>query len=231
MTPRTTKRRIAGLALVAVVGVSGCTFHPGSAAVVNGTAISQSTVDDLVLAACDFTALVARKNPGSSQGMSVSYFKHLFTQDLISFEITGKAAREMHLSVSPAAIAKITTQQTFPAGISADDRGRLSEFFAGSARSQLQQAVIGAHLKDSSVTTADNVTPADLAAANAFMAAYTRKQSVQVNPAYGSWDGHRVGDTDGSLSAPESAVAGTWLRLRQNNASGVTGLPPNQVCG
>lgn len=231
MTSRRTKRRIAGLAMVVALGVSGCTFHPGSAAVVNGTTISQSNVDDLVLAACDFTELVNRKNPSSAQARPVSYFKHLFTQDLISFEITAKAAREMHLSVSPAAIAKITSQQSLPDGLSAGDRDRLTEFFTGAARSQLQQAVIGAHLKDSSVTTADNVTPDDVTAANKFMAAYTRKQSVQVNPAYGSWDGHRVGDTDGSLSVPESAAAGTWLRLRQNNASGATGLPPNQVCG
>lgn len=227
MTSR--RRTIAGLAAVAGLAVSGCTFHPGSAAVVNGTKISQRKVDDLVSAACDITSLLAAQNPNPSKS-SVSYYKHLFTQDLISFAITDKAAAQLHLTVSPAAIARVTGSQTLPDGLSAEDRDRLTGFLNASARSQLQQAVIGAHLSDPSVTNADKVTTSDLKAADPYLAAFTRKQSVQVNPAYGSWDGQRVANTDGSLSKPASPIAATWLRLRQGGSTDVTGLPPNQVC-
>ncbi len=230
MTTRWRKHRLAGLAVVAALAVSSCTFHPGSAAVVNGTSISQRTVDDLVGAACDYITLLGQKNSGASQPRPVSFFKHLFTQSYISFGITAKAARELRVSVSPAAIAKLTDQQPLPAGLSAGDREKLTAFFTGSARAQLQQEVIGAHLNDPAVTTADNVSQADLPAAKPYLATYERKQSVQVNPAYGSWNGQRLVDTDGSLSVPQSAVAGTWLRLRQSS-SDTTGLPANQVCG
>lgn len=239
MTPRSTKRKIVGFGLVAVLGVTGCTFHPGTAAVVNGTTISQSKVDDLVGAACSFTALNRLKNPApSGPSSSIAFFKHLFTQDLISFAITDKAARLLHITVSQGAIARIAGQPEFPAGLSSSDKASLEEFFSGTTRARVQQAVIGAHLKDPSVTTADSVTPDDVdtlaQSANPYMARFTRQQSVQVNPSYGSWNGSMVGATDGSLSAPASEVAGKWLRLRKGSAadpSSVAGLPPNQVCG
>ncbi len=239
MTSRPTMRRITGLALVAVFGVAGCTFHPGSAAVVNGTAINQHEVDDLVAAACDFTQADRLKNHSSpTPTTSIPSLKHLFTQNLISFAIVDKAARQLHLTVSQAAIAKVTSAQPIPAGLSESAKSTLEQFFADSALTQLQQVVIGAHLKDSSVTSIGQVDEADystlLSGANPFVARFTRAQSVQVNPAYGSWNGRAVSATDGSLSAPTSAVAATWLRLQSQgagNSGQVTGLPPNQVCG
>lgn len=239
MTSRSRRCRTVGLALVAVLGVSGCTFHPGSAAVVNGTKISQTDVDDLVTAACDFTRANRVKNAGATgPSTSVSSLKHLFTQNLVSFAITDKAARQLHLSVSQAAIGKITSQQTIPGGLSDSDKSTLDGFFTDSARTQLQQVLIGAHLKNASVTSIGQVSEADyqtlLTSADAYMSRFTKQQSVQVNPSYGSWDGGAVAATDGSLSAPESEVAGKWLRLRAQGATDstkVAGLPANQVCG
>lgn len=239
MTSRSRKCRLAGLALVAVIGVSGCTFHPGSAALVNSTKISQNDVDDLVVAACSFTRLNRLANPAPSEPASaVAFFKHLFTQDLVSFAIVEKAARQQGVTVSPAAIGKIVGQQPLPAGLSDSDESTLTDFFTASARSQLQQIVIAAHLADPSVTSTEDVDEADyqklLQSADAYMARYTKQQSVQINPSYGSWDGGAVGATDGSLSAPASEVAAKWLRLRTGSASdpaSVSGLPPNQVCG
>lgn len=239
MTSRSSKRRLAGLALVAVLGVSGCTFHPGSAALVNGTKISQHDVDDLVGAACSFTRLNRLADPAPSEpASSVAFFKHLFTQDLVSFAIVDKAARLQGVTVSPAAIGKIVGQQPLPKGLSDSDESTLTDFFTASARSQLQQIVIAAHLKDASVTSSEDVDEADyqtlLQSADAYMARFTQQQSVQVNPAYGSWDDGAVGASDGSLSAPASEVATKWLRLRKGSAAdpaSISGLPPNQVCG
>ena len=239
MTPRPRKRRIAGLALVVVLGVSGCTFHPGSAAVVNGSKISQDEVDGLVGAACEFTRLNRVKNHSSDEpASSVAFFKHLFTQDLISFAITEKAAQRMHLTVTPAAVAKLADQSPVPAGLDDDDADALTDFFDRSARSQLQLIVLGAHLKDASVTSTADIDQADyqtyLPAGNRYMVGFTGQQSVQVNPAYGSWDGGEVAATDGSLSKPTSDDALKWLRLRKGSATSpgaVDGAPANQVCG
>ena len=89
----------------------------------------------------------------------------------------------MGLTVSPAAIAKVTSSQKIPPGLSSSDQQLLTQFFYDSAKAQLQQATIGAHLKDPSVTNADNVTSADITAATAVPHAFTAKQSVTVSPA------------------------------------------------
>lgn len=231
MTSRARRHKLTGLAAVAMLVVSGCTFHPGSAAVVNGTKISQNDVDNLVSAACNYSKLIRLKGAGSTAATSIAYLKHFFTSEMVMIRITDKAAAQRGLTVSPAAIAKVTSGQTLPGGLTSSERAALSSYFTASAREKLQEAVIGAHLKDSSVTNADKVTQADLKAGTAYLKTYSTKQSVQINPAYGSWNGSTVVDTDGSLSAPKSSAAVAWLRQQQKGVSDVAGLPANQVCG
>jgi hypothetical protein len=220
--------------VVAALALTGCTLHPGAAAVVNSTTISQNHVEDLVLAACSFQKAARLKSGGASPSTSTASFRTFFTQNLITFELSGAAADRLHLTVTPAAIAKITTSETVPAGVDPTDRQLLVEFFTDSARSELQAAVIGAHQKNPSVTTADNVTKADLTAGNAYLKSYAAKQHILVNPAIGTWVNGKIQPGDGSLSAPVSAAARNWLSLRAagaTSASTVTGLPPSQICG
>lgn len=231
MTSRSRKRYAAGLAVVAALALSGCTMHPGSAAVVNGDNISQSHIDNLVLAACSYQEAGRKQQGGAKPSTSMAYLRHVFVQDLISFQISNKAANQMGLTVSPAAIAKVTSSQKIPPGLSSSDQKLLTQFFYDSAKAQLQQATIGAHIKDPSVTNADNVSSADITAAQKYLTAFTAKQSVTVSPANGSWNGQTVQAGNGSLSAPASTVAKRWEQLEQNNAQNVTGLPPSQVCG
>ena len=229
--PRTRRRRIAAVAFVGAIVLSGCTFHPGQAAVVNGSNISQSTVDDLVHAGCSFFEAQRKQTGGAAPATSTAYLRHLFTQNLISFKIIDKAASELHLSVSPAVIAKATSGQTLPASLNSKDRDLLEEFFANSARQSVLEATIGAHLKNPSVTNADHVTPATIPASRAYLTAFTAKQHVAVNPAYGTWHLGHLLDTDESLSGAQSSAARRWLTLRANNGQSAEGLPPSQVCG
>jgi hypothetical protein len=234
VTSRSRRYGIAVAASVGALAMSGCTFHPGQAAVVNGSDISQSTVDDLVQAGCGFFK-AQRVQTGSGQpATSTAFLRTLFTENLISFKIIDKAASRLHLTVSPAAIAKASAGQSLPTGLQGEDRTRLKSFFEMSTRADLQQAVIGAHLKDPSVTNADHVVASQIADSRAYLKAFTLKQQVSVNPAYGTWSHGRVIDSDGSLSAAESTPARTWLKLRSANSAGtggVAGLPPSQVCG
>lgn len=223
--------RLGALLVVGGLAVSSCTFHPGDAAVVNGQGISQSKIDNLVLAACNFSKVQREQAQGTSPSTSMAYLRHVFVQNEISFVITNTAATQLNLTVSPAAIAKVTSGESIPSTLSSEDQQVLKQFFTASARSQLQQATIGAHLRDPSVTTADNVTSADLKAATPYMNTFTAKQKVVVNPAFGSWSGSQVVDTQGSLSVPQSNAAKTWLTLRQTDSNSVAGLPPSQVCG
>jgi SurA-like N-terminal domain len=232
VTSRRRLRHLAGLAVVGALIVSGCTFHPGSAAVVNGNSISQSKVDDLVLAACSFEKGLRVKGGETTPGTSVAVLREAILQALISFQITDRAATELKLTVSPAVVAKAAKNNpTIPANVDAHDRELLTTFFNESSREQVQEAVIGAHLKDPSVTTADRVTGADVSGAAKYLATFTKKQSVVVNPAFGTWRGGTLATSDGSLSVPVSPAAKKWEGFRSSTTGDVTGLPPNEVCG
>lgn len=235
MTSRKKRHGIAVAAFVGALVVSGCTFHPGQAAVVNGTGISEDTVDDLVQAGCSFFEAQRKQTPGGEPDTSTSYLRHLFTLNLISFAIIDKAATELHLTVSPAVIAKITAGQALPNALQGADRDRLQSFFEMSTRSDLQQAVIGAHLKDPTVMNADHVQPTQINDSRAYLRAFTVQQKVSVNPSYGTWSHGQLFDTDGSLSAAASPAARRWLTFRAENTDGggtnVDQLPASQVCG
>jgi hypothetical protein len=232
--PRT-RTVVAALAAVGALALSGCDVHPGTAAVVNDQSISEGHVDDLVLAACDFSKVQRLQTGGTEPSTSMAYLRNVLLQNLISFKITHEAATNRHLTVSEAKIAEASQGQSIPAGVSADDRDLLNQFFVDSARWELEQAVIGANLKDPSVTNADNVTSSNVQGfvqrAQAFLTRFTENQHVVVNPAYGSWNGQTLEDSNGSLSAPASSSALKLVQLRLAASSSVEGLPPSQVCG
>lgn len=226
------RRRLHALAvgLVAATVMSGCMFHPGSAAVVNGSTISQNTIDDLVVAGCGFFRAQRIEQGGATPDTSTAWLRNVFIGSLITIKIVDLAADQLHLTVSPAAVANAT--QTLPAGMSSDDQEVLGAFLADSARSEIQRAVIGANLEDPSVTNADGVTPDDITpASEKYLRSFTARQHVEVNPAYGTWSGGTLVDTDGSLSKAQSADARKWLALRADNQQSVIGLPASQVCG
>jgi hypothetical protein len=224
-----------GVAAIAAAGallLSGCTVHPGSAAVVNGQSISESRIDDLVLAACNFSERLREQSGGTSATTSMAYLRTFLLNDLINFRISNEAAAQLGLTVSPAKIASVTGSEQIPPGLSSKDHDLMEQYFRDAALSQIQLAVIGAHLKDPSVTDADKVTQSDQTpAAKAWLARFTAKQDVSINPAYGTWDGQKLVDGQGSLSAPASGDAKHWMSLRAAAGNSVEGLPPSQVCG
>lgn len=225
----------AGVAALAVLAVSGCgstNLHSGSAAVVDGTPISQSKVDTMVMAACGFVKANDEANgqPGPTQ--SVARLRNQLANSYIVFQLDDRAARKLHITVSDAAIARIPSP--IPKGVSASDRATLRQFFYQATRSQLQEAVIGEHLKDPSVTTAENITRANLnsfaAAASNYLTRFRANQDVTVNPSYGMWSGTALQPASGSLSDAVSANAQKWLSLRGGGGQ-PSDLPPSQACG
>jgi hypothetical protein len=222
-------RRVAAFGLLIVV-LAGCglRFHPGEAAVVDGTAITAGHVDDLVLAACDYSKQVRLSQGGAVPAQSTASLRSNLIKALIEFVITDRAASKLGLTVSDARIAQLAGSTTMPAGVSSSTKTLLSEFFHNSAKAQLQQAAIGAHLRDPSITTADTVTQSDLSAATEYLNEFAAKQHGSVDPSFGKWDGTKLVDTSGSLSDPVSA---TPTPVTGNSASAVKDLPPSQVCG
>lgn len=222
---RASSRRYLVSSAAAVLMLAGCgtNFHPGAAAVVNDHAISESEVDNLVLAACEYSKEVRLEQGGAEPGQSMASLRSSLAAALIRFEITDEAATQLGLSVSDAKIAELTAANQIPPGLSETTRELLEGFFLDASRAQLQQAVVGAHLSDPQVTTADHITSADSDAATQYLNHFAAKQDVTVNPSYGSWDGSALVHGSGSLSDPVSTTA--------TAAAPVADLPPSQVCG
>lgn len=214
------------LAMLLLAGC-GTGIRPGAAAVVNGHVITQDEVDDLVLAACEYSKAVRLEQGGAEPAQSMATLRSSLAEALIQFEITDAAAAQLGVSVSDAKIAQLSSGNPMPAGLSKTSRDLLEDFFYGASRAQLQQAVVGAHLRDPKITTADAVTPQDLQAATEYLDDFAKQQEVTVNPSYGSWDGSTLVDVSGSLSDPVSTSA----TAADPAADPVEGLPPSQVCG
>ncbi|MGH3504379.1 MAG: SurA N-terminal domain-containing protein, partial [Nocardioidaceae bacterium] len=233
VTPRRHKRsRITALAALTILAVSACgsNMHPGAAAVVDDTTISQGKVDDLVLAACDFTRLQRLKQGGAQPSLSVSGLRSNITGSLISYAVAHKAADHLHLSISDSKVGQLMQAQKLPKGLSTSDHELLKEFFTANTRSQVQQAVIAEHLKDPSVTSDANVQLSDAQAAADYMKKFTKKQDVVVNPSYGTWSGTSIDSSSGSLSSPVSSAAKAWAQADGSMQPGPN-TPSSQTCG
>jgi len=106
------------------------------------------------------------------------------------------------LTVSPAQVEQAAVQSvnSIPDAVPDADRQVLTEYFDQQAETSILQAVIGKHMQDKSVTDGSQVTPDEIAASKPFMQTYFEEADVDVNPAYGSWNGTTLDKGTGSLS-------------------------------
>lgn len=233
MRARRRPSRRSPIAVSALLGfvLAGCgtDFHPGAAAVVNGHVISESRVDDLVLAACEYSRAVRLDQGGAEPTQSMAVLRSSLAEALINFELTDEAATRLGLKVSDASIAELTSANSMPPGLSSKARDILSGFFYDASRAQLQQAVLGAHLRDPQITMTDDVTAEDIDTAAPYLERFADRQDVSVDPSYGSWDGHALVTSSGSLSDPVSTTP--TPDPSATGAESVADLPPSQVCG
>lgn len=201
----------------AALSLTGCStdLHPGTAAIVNGTSITQSQIDDVTSAVCAYVVEVGKQG-GQPQDYGIADLKSSLTSTIVQFEITRQVAKDQGLSVSPAQIDAVAAQFGLPQGLSSEDEKEVQDYFDEAAEATLLQAVIGAHAKDKQVTDAEDLTQDQINAEKPFMDRYYESADVEVNPAYGTWNGKRIKPGTGSLSEP----------VRTSSTS----LPANQKC-
>ncbi len=233
MSLPTRRRCVASSAMAVLVGVSvagcGADLHPGVAAVVNDTTVTNEAIDELSTAACSFTELNEPEN--DEPALILAELRTSLLGSTITFHLTAEAADEMGLSVPEAQIAKATQQQPpMPDAMPDDEADLLETFFKDAAKNQLEQTLIGAHLRDSSITTVDDARDADLETAQEYLEGYYSDQDVEISPRYGTWNGSSVEGGTGSLSDPVSTTAAEEPLPGQPNPE-LKSLPPSQVCG
>ncbi len=181
-----------------------------------------------MLVACDYSQQVRLSQGGAVPAQSTANLRANLIQALIQFALTDRAASQLGVTASDARIAQVAASAKMPDGVSSTTRGLLTQYFHDSARAQLLQAAIGAHLRDPKITTADAVSPNDITAARPYLDKFAAKQSVTVDPSFGRWNGTRVVNTSGSLSVPATV---TPTPSGSSSATAVKNLPQSQVCG
>lgn len=229
---RPARRLVLALAVTAATTLGcGLDLHPGAAATVDGDEISQDSVDQLVSAACNFIE-VGNEGSATPRQVGASTLRSSLTSTLVGFALTDKAvdADHLDLTVYSADVESADTTK-LPDGLSDTDATLLDDFFYDLAQEQVQQATIGAHLKDDSVTTSADVSSNDVALASDYMTTLFSAADVDVNPGYGTWDGSVVNAGSGSLSDPVSSEAKYTAENASSGSGDVSGLPPTQVCG
>jgi hypothetical protein len=226
------RRRVlpaAALALVAALGLSSCgtDLHPGIAARVDGTTISEGHVDDLTHAICSYVA-AANAQGSSQQGqLPISAIRsQTALGDLIYMQLMESLADSRDLTARPSDIQAAADQTPVPDGLSEADSATLRDFFYDFWKAQVQQSTLAANLRDPSQTTSEGVTAGAISGSEPVLQDWSEKADVEVNPAYGAWDGTQMKPGSGSLSDPVSSEA-TAVAAGKD----VSILPANQVCG
>lgn len=237
------RRRALVTAAAAIAGglmLSSCgaDLHPGTVATVDGVDISRNSVDDLVEAACHYIA--KQSEGGDSAELTVSTVRANVAGAEVAFRLVDSAATDLGLTVRDSDVQAIASQTPDPEGLSDSDTDLLKTFFYDSARAQLQQATIGAHLTDETVTTSAGVSLDSITDSDEYIRDYFKDADIDVNPIYGVWSGTDISAESGSLSRPVSARAQalspaeadaplTGLEPPADEAS--SDVPANQKCG
>lgn len=237
-----TARRLRGvrrMAMVVLVGATGlvlsaCTadIHPGSAAVVDGTSISESRINTLVTAGCAYETEMGKIDPQTYPVLSISSLRANFVNVLIRNQLARDAAAKIGgLRVSQDQVMKFAAGNTIPPDLAEPEKSQIKDFFMESAETDLLVALIGAHLKDDTVTDASNVQQADLDAGQKYLTTYAKTADVSVNPSLGTWNGTTLEPGSGSLSVLAVTPTTPEAIPGQPAANPATTLPPSQQCG
>lgn len=217
---------MAALGLAASLAITGCdqSFHPGAAAVVDGTTISEDQLDDVVTSVCNYLE-IANETSQTPSTPTFAELKASFLGVYIQLEVVRGMLDSMGLTVNDADIEALASQFTIPPELDDDDAQVIDDYLRAQAENQLGQATIAAHLDDPSVTDSSDVDPQAVQGATKAVAAAMDEADIEVNPSFGTWDGQGVTAGSGSLSTlvsqPEPA---------DGEPADTSDLPPSQVC-
>jgi hypothetical protein len=220
----------AGAVAVLLSGCGNVDLNPGQAAIVNDEKISQSTVDDTVTAACHYIEISSKDNP-QAQPLAISDLRSNLTTSKVLTPLYADLIDELGLTIRPADVEKLAGQNPLPDGLDEEDEEILTEYFQELAVLQLSQALIGSNATDPTITDSSQLTTDESAAGADVVAEFMKKQDVEINPQYGSWNGANVAFESGSLSTPVSDAAQAPEIDPETGAKDVSDLPPSQVCG
>jgi hypothetical protein len=224
---RTRTLRGLALALVTVCAISGCSTHPGAAAVVGSDTITDGRLDDVALALCSAQTVSAQ---GPAQDLAGRAARQGALSVLLSAELSRQFGAAVGVEpdqaqVSAAVAANQSTIDKLPAARRQAFEDTLREYAEG----QLVLIAVGkAELAKRGTRNATQDQA--LAAGTALRDAWAKKHAkVTVDPRFGRFSKGSLVSTSGSLSVPVSTGATAGAK-QQPDATWVSALPGNQKC-
>jgi hypothetical protein len=219
---------VAVAGVLATLVVSGCSqLTPGTAAVVNGTRISNDQVQDLAQAQC--TAADKAKAAGQSQTMSISRVKAQSLGLLMDTELSLQYAKDEKITPDTSLVNGFYSQ--FEPGITplpTKARTTLTDVFGSWAKGRAILVQAGAESTGQQVSL-DNLQQL-LDAGLKDRTTWLKKASIDTDPRYAPGKDGFPGNGDGSVSKASSTFAKA-AGAAQQDPSFVSGLPAGQKCG
>ena len=215
------------LALVVGLAVSGCSSHPGDAAVVGSDTISQGHLDRSARALCAVQAASAQSSGQQVPGRTAR-------QSALALLLDGSLSTQYGASVgiSPDQAqlsAALAGYQTTVDQVAASQRSAFTDLLRSYVEGQLVLVTAGRRALVAQGTrrpTGEQAVAAGTQLRDAWAAKHGK---VVVDPRYGSFANGRLVPASGSLSVPVSSSA-TAGAQGQPSASWVSALPANLKC-
>jgi hypothetical protein len=215
------------VALVAVFALSGCTTHPGAAAVVGSDTISDSQLDDVALALC---SAQSTSQTGVPQDLAGRAAREGALSVLLNGELSKQFGESLGLEPDQAQVsAAVAANQSTIDALPASRRAAFTDTLRQYAEGQLVVVAAGKAELTRQGTT-NSTTDQQVAAGTRLRDAWAAKHvKVSVDPRYGRFTKGALVASSGSLSVPVSATAQAGAKA-QPATTWVSALPATQKC-
>jgi hypothetical protein len=225
--PRITK--VSAIAAAAAFALSGCGVHPGAAAVVGSTTITEDQVDAVAQGLCSANVGGAAASGQPAQDLASRGARQGALQVLLESELSRQLGEERGVEPDQEQVsAALARNEQGLALLPEDQRPAFRQALEHYAEGQLMLVEAGRQ----ALREQGQAAPTDdqaLAEGMKLRTAYAKTIDVEVDPRYGSYAKGTLHSDSGSLSIPVSARAFDG-QSSDPSAAWVSALPASQKC-
>jgi hypothetical protein len=212
---------VAGAALV----LSSCGLHPGAAAVVGDTSITDGEVDDAASALCSVNITGAASRGEPKPELATRGARQAALSLLIEAELSRQFGEARGIDPSEAEVSSALQQNRQTVALLPKNRkADFTELLRGYVEGQLVLVQAGKAEAGASVTDDEALTEGQN-----LRTEWAKDVDIEVDPRYGEFVDGVLAGTSGSLSVPVSERAAAGMNP-EPGAEWVAALPTSQKC-
>jgi hypothetical protein len=205
--------------------LAGCGMHPGAAAVVGGTTITDRDVDDAAAALCSANLTGAESRGEARPELASRGARQAALQLLVDNELSRQLGEKEGVDPSQAEVSAALAQNRPTIDLLPEERkGAFTDILRGYAEGQLVLLELGRRSLGEQAPDEEAITEGAR-----LRDRFARSVDVEVDPRFGDYDQGTLTAGGGSLSIPvsENAFAGA---NPEPGAEWVAALPGTQKC-